>query len=407
MNDKYKINVEKLKALNLYQLREVGSKIGVRNPTQLKADELRQAIVDVVSGKVKPYLKVKSGRPHKKELIPDTEWNKVIGYDSAAFNDDSALFSIEGSQLKQARDNIYVGFVKELNNKMYFFADSFQKIRMSNFAVVSETALNYNMLRSGDKVKCGILFQEKTPIVLEIYEINGKDPCAIRQIFDCMQNEFTQEQINFSLPQLNFINENCPFSIGQRMMITGENTSGQTYLCNSIAKDLDSKFKVVYFSVCKRPEEKISLSNDCEYYFTSFEALPRDINFYFEIIPDRVRRLCELGCNVILIIDDIITLMLNLRDLLIEKSNNAEMYYDEILQNFKNLFSYSKNTKNGSLSIICSAYTDCHIQKFNEYSIILDRLCNCHIKLNKMDYIKGKKDFFDPQNTYTEVIRQV
>ena len=39
-NNKYNVDIDKLTTLNLFQLREVGSKVGVRNPTALKADAL-------------------------------------------------------------------------------------------------------------------------------------------------------------------------------------------------------------------------------------------------------------------------------------------------------------------------------------------------------------------------------
>ena len=81
--EKYNVDINKLSSLNLYQLREVGSKIGVKNPTAMKTEELRNAIKMVVKGQIEPYEKIKSGRPHRREIIPDEDWNKVVGYDSS------------------------------------------------------------------------------------------------------------------------------------------------------------------------------------------------------------------------------------------------------------------------------------------------------------------------------------
>ena len=403
-NDKYRVDIEKLRTLNLYQLREVGSKIGVRNPTALKAERLRQAIVDVVTGKVEPYLKIKSGRPHKKEIIPDSEWNKLVGFEAFS-KTTGALYSTEGSKLKEVRENIYTGFVKYIGDTLYFFPTSSQSLDINVYAIIEENTLHFENLRNGDKIKCGIDFQERTPRVLEIYEINDCPPTLTRQDFAQMEISPISNTIEFTLPQLKFINKVCPFKIGQRLMIVGENGAGQTYLCNSIAKDLDERYKVVYFSVCKRPEEKILLKN-CEYFFTTFDTLPADINFYFEIILDRIKRICELGNNVVLIIDDITTLMTNLRDLLSDRCP-AKSYDDEILQQLKRLFAYSRNTNNGSLSIICSGYTNCTDEKLRDYLDILDKLCNCHIKLIRQNYIQGKPEFYDESQTFAEVIRQV
>ena len=52
--EKFNVDINKLSSLNIYQLREVGSKIGVKNPTGMKTEELRNAIKMVVSGQVEP-----------------------------------------------------------------------------------------------------------------------------------------------------------------------------------------------------------------------------------------------------------------------------------------------------------------------------------------------------------------
>ena len=413
-NNKYNVDIDKLTTLNLFQLREVGSKVGVRNPTALKADELREAIIKVVTGQVEPYLKIKSGRPHRKQIIADEDWNKLVGFDNdlnQTFginqNVTGALYSVEGSILEQSANEVYRGYVKFLGNSAYFFTDIFQNYDLNKYAVVSNNINYFNFLRSGDEISCNIDFTASVPKVIKIITINGFEPMELnRSNFDSIEPEAMLKPINFTLPQLKFINTVCPIKLGQRMIIKGPSGSGQTYLANSIAKDLEEKYSVVYFAVCKRPEDKVNLKA-CEYFFTTFDTIPRDIIFFFEFILDRIKRLCEFGQNVVFIIDDIISLMLNLRNLVAERHKNVETYYGEILQQIKKLFALSKYSSKGSLTIICTSFTDSIVSQFNEFVVDLDKLCNCHIGLNRQAFNQGNLEFYDKNETYAETIRQI
>ena len=66
--------VNELKQKTIYQLREIGVKIGVRAPTAKNKQDLILSIMDVSSGNVQPY-KGGAGRPRKN--FPDVESIKI------------------------------------------------------------------------------------------------------------------------------------------------------------------------------------------------------------------------------------------------------------------------------------------------------------------------------------------
>ena len=79
----------------------------------------------------------------------------------------------------------------------------------------------------------------------------------------------------------------------------------------------------------------------------------------------------------------------------------------KILQQIKKLFALSKYSSKGSLTIICTSFTDSIVSQFNEYVLDLDKLCNCHIGLNRNAFNQGSPEFYDKNETYAETIRQI
>lgn len=410
--EKFNVDINKLSKLNLYQLREVGSKIGVRNPTSMKTEELKNAIKLVVTGKVEPYEKVKSGRPHRKEIISDNEWDTLVGFDTSIdYNffkqpTELGIFCSPQNALNFDTTHPLTGVVMQIANEIVIFYGSVSKLNLAIRAKIDNKTLNKGLVRFGDSVTAIVEYDDLTLHAKEIISINSHSPTELnRQDFDLMQPKFFGETIKFNLPQLQFINNICPFKLGQRALIRGEIGSGQNYLANSIAKDLQDKYSVIYLATNKRPEEQIALNN-AEYIFTTFDILPQELWLYVDTAYNRAKRLCELGKNVILIVDDLIMLMQNLRNILSEKGVDAEKHYYNILQQCKKLFALSRNTTNGSITVICTI-SKCAITEFNEFVDDLNELCNCHITLVREDFVKGKDEFFDKNLTYTEIAREI
>lgn len=408
---KYEVNVEKLDNLSIFQLREVGARVGVKNPTTLRTKELKEQIIDVINGKIEPYKKEKSGRPHK-SIISDDQWDELVGFKNPfnAFQDQKdvqylSLYSPTSSVNKRLSDKILTGYVAESFNELIFIHGEPDEIDASKFAKITRQSINSSLVLPGDKITCKIKFEDLTslndipsPEVTEIITINGKRTDPYEATFNKNADLTDGTPITFSLPQLQFINTKCPVYTGQRVYIFGESNSGQTYLANSIAKDLSKDYKVVYLATCKKPEEKLNIEN-IEYFFTTFDVSPTNLLFNFELALDRAKNLCNNGYKTVFIIDDISSYIINYANALKSKYSMPDLHYDEILQSIKSLCASSKNTVKGSLTTFITGIDNLNAP-FNSYLETINTLSTNHIVLSKKDFQENKPEFFVEEKTF-------
>ena len=406
---KYEVDVTKLASLNVYQLREVGFKIGVKNPTTMTTYALRNEIMKIALGVIEPYHKKKLGRPRKKELIPDSEWASTIGFDNAfekffptIYNTQNLARSSTASEMDKLQNKEFAGFVYNFDNSLYFFINnkSWDEIK---YASINPNLPNYYALHSGDYITCKINFNQ-TCEVSEITSINEVD---IVDVGKTQSLSHQPTEFNFDLPQLKFVNEKCPFSAGQRVCIHGLTASGQTYLCNSFAKNFDSSHSVVLFSIGKKPEEKIELSNG-EYYFSTFDVDDQSVVFYFNLLCDHIKQLRKQNKDVVFIVDDINSIM---RSIYNHSENNRHqnpaVVYTQIEQQMKKLLACCGADEFGSVTLIVSCNDDEADTQFKNIINSVNKMCNTHILLDRTAFMKGNPEFFIEDETYTENIRNV
>ncbi len=406
---KYDVDISKLSSLNVYQLREVGFKIGVKNPTTMTTHDLRDEIMKIVLGTVQPYHKKKLGRPRKKELIPDSKWNQMIGFDNTfeqnypiIYSSNSLARSTNSSELNKIQDQEFSGFVYGFDSALYFFANS-KSWEAVKYANIDPNLPNYYSLHSGDYITCKLDFLHNPCSVSEVTSINN---IPITDIGKPLSPHKTA-QLQFNLTQLKFINEKCPFSLGQRVCVHGPTAAGQTYLCNSFAKNFDENFHVVLFSIAKKPEEKITLVNG-EYYFSTFDVDDQSVVFYFDLLCEHVKRLSKLNKDVIFIVDDINTLMKSIYNYAeFKRHQTPGLIYAQIDQQIKKLLSCSGQNENGSITLILSCSDDALDTQLKNLLYSLNKMCNTHIMLDRTAYMQGDMEFFVENETYTESIRNV
>ena len=401
----YSVDINKLDKLSIFQLREVGAKVGVKNPTALRTEDLKKAIIDVVTGKVPPYKKAKSGRPHK-SIIPDEEWNKIVGFedDFNMFdtNETTSLYSYSSSLNKRLEEKVLTGYTIEMFGIFLCAIGEANELQMDKCAKITTETLHYPLLQVGDKITCNIEVtdEDKLPNVTKICSINGYDVKEYASKYEEKESKYFDKTINFTLPQLQFINTNYPIKLGQRVLIMGEKDSGQTFMENSIAKDLSKEFKIVYLAIGKKPEDRITLPIS-DYFFTTFDIKPADLIFTYEVALNRAKNLCNNGENVIFLIDDLSSLINNYISYFKQKKIYFDTSNEEILQKIKTLFASGKNTENGSLTIITSTNNDLPTP-FNEYINEITSFCNCIIYLNKEEFQNNEEEFYDKNKTWIE-----
>lgn len=398
----YDVDIRKLNNLSIYQLREVGAKVGVRNPTAMRSDELKDCIRDVVTGKTKPYLKAKSGRPHR-EVISDAEWDDIVGfnnsYEFCSRDDMLSLCSTSSNIYPNDSTQVYQGYVMQIQGNLIFSIGLAEQVRLNRYAIIPKNNSMYKLLKQGDLITATLATTDNElayPNVAEIKSINGrtkfnktaKSSSSTRQID---KNELPQ--FAYKYPQLNFLNSELPVKIGQRALFIGEdNTSGQDFLANSLAKDLSQNYSVVYLSCNKMPEDKMTFNDNVDYFFSTFDISPRNLVFSFEVAFERAKNLSNRGHTIFIVdnITDIMSAYLNL--FRASKQLDTAGNLDEILQQLKIMFASSGINNNGSLTLFtfASVPSETHLA---DYMHQLDSLANCHYVLDKSAFLDGADEF--------------
>lgn len=398
----YDVDIRKLNNLSIYQLREVGAKVGVRNPTAMRSDELRESICDVVTGKIKPYLKTKSGRPHK-EVISDAEWDDLVGFNNSykfCNRDDMlSLYSTSSNIYPSDPSQIYEGYVMQIQGELIFAVGTAEQIRLNKYARINRDLPNYRLLQQGDRIAATLSPTKgagSDPFATEIKSINGVsdfDELLTTNKQDTPQSQNTAPEFSYKYPQLKFLNNEFPVRAGQRALFIGEDKmSGQDFLANSLAKDLSRDYHIVYFSCNKMPEDKMSFNGNVEYFFSTFDINPRNLVFTFEVAFERARNLCQKK-NTIFIVDDLNDIMSAYISLFEnDKEFSIDEHYSEILQQLKVMYASSGINNCGSLTLFTFSSVP-QDSRLANYLHDLDSLVNCHFILDKVAFLDGADEF--------------
>ncbi len=408
----YEVDIRKLDNLSIYQLREVGARVGVRNPTTLRSAELRQQIIDIVTGKQQPYLKSKSGRPHK-PVIKDEEWDDIVGFNNTlqACSPDNlfSLHSASSSIYPTSPDTIYSGYIIQIQGALVLAVGDARQIRINKFARINADIEHYKLLKQGDVITATLSREDNeraNPYVTAIKSINGETD--FKKLYDTpptpnstTENRKNLPKFSYNYPQLRFLNEELPVMAGQRALFIGADINcGQEFLANSIARDLSNKFYVVFYSCNKPPEDEMDFEKNVDYFFSTFDINPRNIVFDFEVALARAVNLSR-KTHTIFIVDNLMDIMTSYARLLQEaNSDNSANIYEEAFQQIKSLFAIKGITNLGSLTLFAFTSTPKESELAN-YIAKMFPLVNCRYVLDQTAFLQGDTEFLVRSECHT------
>ena len=153
--------------------------------------------------------------------------------------------------------------------------------------------------------------------------------------------------------------------------------------------------KTVVISIDKRPEEKsLYDEKNIEYLFCNFDMTPFKQVYLVNLGIERAKRLCEMGYDVMLIVDNMIS-VLRAYDCFYEKDENSYSMQAQI--EIKKIFAISGNViKGGSITLmagILEGDTDA-----NKFFSMVQTFYNSHIYLGTTE----NGDFSILQKSNTE-----
>lgn len=293
----------KLNELNIFALRDLARRTGVSSPTSKKKEELIKGILEIMSGAKEPEkAKTRQGRPPK-----------VFGYDFAN------VFSVENKNLSTLTLNQQVpayenddmvtvaGWLEMFSNGSAILWTQ-KNLKNDNYFVPSNIVDLYNV-KVGDRLVVSVSIDENNKLVNGIFNING---CPIKKFDNTRKNYSEIEHIlpNRSLKFASDEYADLNLKIGENVYIYGANNNANTIKIIDILNSCETANKL-YVNVSVADKNKIYLSQlkNVEMFITNITDEVDISRRVVSLAIERAKRLCENGEDVVIVVDDILSVV--------------------------------------------------------------------------------------------------
>lgn len=313
---------QQLNELNIFALRELARFSGVVSPTSKKKDVLIKEILAINEGAQPVAERSKLGRPPKgyiKNFAEIFSSNTATSNQKVSFQQASKSFECEDI-------STVGGYVEVLNNNFAFLwvqnGYTFKKI------FVPADVLLMSDVKSGDKIVAEIENKENQTVVSKIFNIND---CPIAKITGKRKN---YSDIEYVLPNKQL---NADIKFGENVYLYGNNNNTNTIKIVELLNSLKVSHKIyVNLSLAEKSKLFIKPLEKTELFVSEFV---NDVEFAKRITflaIERAKRLLENGEDIVIALDDALSLKA----------------IDEDLSLTKQLFTLARNTKKGSITLI-------------------------------------------------------
>lgn len=407
-----KINVDKLKELGIFELRNIAREVGVYLPTTLKKNELIKKITKILNGEEEPYVRTtKQGRPHKginsidslvDVIVPSKIFEvKKDTTPKTCFCDynESVNVNVVGSN-----ETNFNAIIKVYENSDYALAFLNEIVEEKNKVVfIAKTQVDFYKLKSGDEISGKYVFvsNDKPLMLKEIYSINNinfsekfvraEDFVSLPALNPCDKLKMSIYKVNEQI--FNNIDLLTPLAKGQRVLLQSQNINNllNYQILNNLTTSVNS-LQGLAILIDEMPENyyEIKGNNRITTISNNYNKSTFNFKLELEIKIERLKRLVENGEDVVLFINDLekfINFIQNLYILENKNKENAKIYSEEYI---KNIILLGKRTlNNGNLTVVCGTQNNENnlVNLFNniinykkqgfEYSLNLDK-CNTY-----------------------------
>ncbi|MBE5746295.1 MAG: hypothetical protein E7359_03305 [Clostridiales bacterium] len=416
-----KINVEKLKELGIFEIRNIAREVGVYSPTTIKKETLIEKITNIVNGIEKPYVKkTKQGRPPKSinsinqlmdVIVPSKIFeNTPKNLNECYFNDlnESIDVNIVGTN-----ETYFKALIKTYDNLDYALAFiKLYKEDKENVVFINKSQVQFYKLKSGDEITGKYLFldSEKPLILKEIYSINEvafTENFSRNIDFSNLPALFSKDKLKLNIYKendeiFNFVDILNPLAKGQRILFLNKNDNFLSFKILNRLSSSENNLKGLAVLIDEVPENYFELSNikDKVEILSNNYSKGENLKLEIEVKFEKLLRQVENGEDVVLFINDISKLYNYLLNLFVLEKNTIETSSIYAYDYIKKLVLSGKFTGNGSLTIISNANFENYKNNFeNRFSGIFN---------NVISYTKKGFDYFlDYENSYTSNLDKI
>ena len=174
-------------------------------------------------------------------------------------------------------------------------------------------------LRRGDEIAGQVREpkdNEKYNALLKIDTVNGVDPDVARQrpLFEKLTPLFPEERLRLETPEhdtaARIMDLLCPIGKGQRGLIVSPPKAGKTTILKKLANSITAnhpEVKLIVLLVDERPEEVTDMERSVNgtVVASTFDQPSENHVQVTELVLDRVKRLVEIGEDVVVLLDSI------------------------------------------------------------------------------------------------------
>lgn len=397
--------------MSLAELRTEGKKLGIKNVTTYKKQELLEKILEMAknssnNGTVteEPGSSDRNNKAAKKapkdnrteneeEKTRRAERNRGTAKNSGSSNNNNSSNSnnnngnnynnrndqngIQPSDMEQLDSGEVREGILEVMQEGYGFIRCDNYLPGDEDVYVSPALIRKYHLRTGDILKGNVRVRnqnEKFGALLYIRTVNGVNPDRIirRVKFEQLTPIFPNERIRLEIQggpvSMRMMDLISPIGKGQRGMIVSQPKTGKTTLLKQVAKAVKTnhpKMHLIVLLIDERPEEVTDIKesimgNNVDVIYSTFDELPENHKRVSEMVIERAKRLVEHGEDVMILLDSI-TRLARAYNLTVQPSGRTLSggLDPAALHMPKRFFGAARNMREGgSLTILATALVD-------------------------------------------------
>ena len=290
---------QQLNEYSIYMLREVARSVGVESPTSKKKQQLINEILEITEGKRAPKEKTKQGRPPKN-----------FGYsfvDMLGQPQSTNIFFMQEQQKSNSQEgDIVSGYVEQVNpNTAYLWVKNDTEYSCYFIPVQMFAKLN---LKYGDLLNVELGVGEEKMMVKEILSVNGtpiKKYDGKRKDFEKIAHILPNKKISF----LNSVGNEIGSMFGESIYLYGNNNNQNTETIIQLINNCTETKKIyINLSIAEKNKHFLNSIEGAELFITNIMEGTDRARKIISLAIERAKRICENGDNVVLFVDDVISL---------------------------------------------------------------------------------------------------
>ena len=298
---------QQLNELSIFALRELARRTGVYAPTSKKKGELIREIIDISEGKKQPHIaKTKQGRPPKDIgysfadiLMPKSYMN---------FAQETKTYTFNQKKSDDLSDDIKTisGYVELLNNNTAFLWNR----RDENYSkyFISENLVEKYGIKTGDKLLVEVSSAENQMIVKSVFNIND---IPIMKYNHIRKNYYEVEHVE---PKHSLIFDQEKYNIfdiklGESVYLYGSDNKENTEIIIDLINSSQIQKKIyINVSIAEKNKYFLKKLKNAELFISSITAEMDSAKRLIVIAIERAKHLFEQGENVLIAVDDVLSL---------------------------------------------------------------------------------------------------